>query len=198
MSDISKRDRILESAFEIFIEKGYHTAKIEEIAKNAGIGKGTVYEYFSGKQEIFEESFINNVNKSFANMRVILDSELAFKEKLAKFLEYKYNIITIHSSLADIFIAHGDLISDRIKGAFHSFMVQHSKDIIAMIEQGVEEKVIRKNVNREILCSCLMGVSNHYLGMMIMTRKDEKPDYGFIIESILEGFGENKEDCNEN
>jgi AcrR family transcriptional regulator len=198
MSDISKRDRILESAFEVFMENGYQYAKIEQIARKAGIGKGTVYEYFSGKQDIFEESFISNVNKSFNDMRVILDSELSFKEKLAKFLEYKYNIITIHSSLAEIFIAHGDLISDRIKGAFHSFMIQHSKDIIAMIEQGIEEKIVRKNVNREVFCSCLMGISNHYLGMMIMTRKNEKPDYGFIIDSILEGFGENKEDYNEN
>lgn len=56
-----KRTLIMEAAVQVFSRKGYHNSKMEEIAVEAGIGKGTIYEYFPGKlqllQEIMEESF---------------------------------------------------------------------------------------------------------------------------------------------
>lgn len=198
MPERSKRDLILNSAFEIFRTKGFHNTKIEEIAKHAGIGKGTVYEYFSGKKEIFEESFIRNIENSLAELKVIFDSELPFKEKLAKFLKYKYNIITVHSSLAEVFFAQGDLISKKIKDVFLSNMGKHTMDVITLIEQGIDEGLIRKDVDKEILCACIMGLSNHYIGMMMFKNGGKEPDYDYIVDQVLEGFGENKEDCNEN
>ncbi|SHI58029.1 transcriptional regulator, TetR family [Dethiosulfatibacter aminovorans DSM 17477] len=197
MPEMSKRDLILNSAFEIFRTKGFHNAKIEEIAKNAGIGKGTVYEYFSGKKEIFEESFIRNVEMGLQEVHEIFVSELSFKEKLAKFLKYKYNIITVHTSLAEVFFAQGDLISKRVKDVFLKNMGKHTLDVIRLIEQGIDEGLIRKTVDKEILCSCIMGLSNHYIGMVMFKAGGKEPDYGYIVDQVLEGFGE-KEDCNEN
>lgn len=57
----SKRDLIMDAAIQVFSRKGYHHSKMEEIAVEAGIGKGTIYEYFPGKlqllQEIMEQSY---------------------------------------------------------------------------------------------------------------------------------------------
>jgi len=52
-----KRSMILESATRILARKGYQNTRIAEIAKEAGIGKGTIYEYFQSKDEIFSASF---------------------------------------------------------------------------------------------------------------------------------------------
>ena len=51
----SKHDLILQSARQVFMEKGYHAATSEEIAKVAGIGKGTIYQYFASKKDIYDE-----------------------------------------------------------------------------------------------------------------------------------------------
>lgn len=51
----SKKEQIMEAALAIFSVKGFHLAKIEEIAQQAGVGKGTVYEYFSSKEALFKE-----------------------------------------------------------------------------------------------------------------------------------------------
>ncbi|MBS4026190.1 MAG: TetR/AcrR family transcriptional regulator [Clostridia bacterium] len=48
-----KREMILEAAIKVFVEKGFKDAKIEEIAQEANVGKGTVYEYFASKKELF-------------------------------------------------------------------------------------------------------------------------------------------------
>ena len=44
---------IIQAAAEVFAEKGYRGARVIDVARRAGIGKGTVYEYFRNKQELF-------------------------------------------------------------------------------------------------------------------------------------------------
>ncbi|AMM33255.1 TetR family transcriptional regulator [Sinomonas atrocyanea] len=49
------RARLLAAAEEVFASAGYHDASIVKITEQAGIGLGTFYLYFAGKQEIFDE-----------------------------------------------------------------------------------------------------------------------------------------------
>jgi len=48
------RDLVLDAARQVFAEKGYEDARMEEIARRAGIALGTLYSVFSGKREIHE------------------------------------------------------------------------------------------------------------------------------------------------
>ena len=48
-----KRREILQAAMQVFARDGYHRAKMESVAEEAGIGKGTVYEYFKSKADLF-------------------------------------------------------------------------------------------------------------------------------------------------
>lgn len=49
----SKRQQILEAAYEVFSKKGYHRATVDEIIAMADTGKGTVYNYFTNKEQLF-------------------------------------------------------------------------------------------------------------------------------------------------
>jgi AcrR family transcriptional regulator len=52
-----KEDRpqeITEAAFEVFAEKGYAAARVEEVARRAGVSKGLTYLYFKTKEELFK------------------------------------------------------------------------------------------------------------------------------------------------
>src|SRR3954468_9438563 len=47
--------QILAAALEVFGEHGLATARLDDIAKRAGLSKGTIYLYFSNKEELFRE-----------------------------------------------------------------------------------------------------------------------------------------------
>ncbi|TYP71957.1 TetR/AcrR family transcriptional regulator [Paenibacillus methanolicus] len=49
------KENIRSAAIEIFIEKGYHDAAIDDIAKRAGVSKGLIYNYYKGKEELLAE-----------------------------------------------------------------------------------------------------------------------------------------------
>jgi TetR/AcrR family fatty acid metabolism transcriptional regulator len=52
-----KKAKILEASIKVLAEKGWTKTKISDIAEAADIGKGTVYEYFRSKDEVFAASF---------------------------------------------------------------------------------------------------------------------------------------------
>ena len=49
-----KRAEILEAAMTVFAQKGFHRSRMEEVAVAAGIGKGTIYEYFESKHQLLQ------------------------------------------------------------------------------------------------------------------------------------------------
>jgi hypothetical protein len=50
MSDEERRtEEILDAAFGVFSARGYHNATVDDIAQEAGISKGTCYQYFNGQ-----------------------------------------------------------------------------------------------------------------------------------------------------
>lgn len=49
------KEKIRVAAIEVFIEKGFHSASIEDVAKKAGISKGLLYNYFKGKTDLLAE-----------------------------------------------------------------------------------------------------------------------------------------------
>lgn len=52
MEGSSTRQRLIDSAYVVFTEKGYHDASIRDIAKHAGITSGLVHYHFKSKQEL--------------------------------------------------------------------------------------------------------------------------------------------------
>ena len=87
-----KRRRIVEAAFEIFAKKGYAETTVEEIAELAGVGKGTVYDYFRTKLEVLLHAFrthslvmeVSDLEKLFGSR----DDEEIFKYLALKSFEY--------------------------------------------------------------------------------------------------------------
>src|ERR1700680_2531129 len=52
--DSAKRRQILNGAREVFLAQGFDAASMGEIARRAGVSKGTLYVYFKSKEELFE------------------------------------------------------------------------------------------------------------------------------------------------
>lgn len=50
-----KKDLIVEAAYELFLERGYETAVIDDIVRRAGVAKGTFYLYFHDRAELLRE-----------------------------------------------------------------------------------------------------------------------------------------------
>ena len=69
-----KREEIMQAAVAVFARTGYHRAKIKDIADEAGVGKGTVYEYFRSKEDLFLEMCEYMFGQYVLNQKQALDA----------------------------------------------------------------------------------------------------------------------------
>jgi AcrR family transcriptional regulator len=76
---------ILDAALKAFAEKGYAATRMEDIAARAGVTKGTIYLYFSGKEEVFKTLVREMVGRALANATQQLSSSCASaRERLVR------------------------------------------------------------------------------------------------------------------
>jgi AcrR family transcriptional regulator len=64
-----KRRQMIEGAIKVFNKKGYHKATVREIAEEAKIGLGSIYDYVNSKDDILYLFFENYVNTFFAKVK---------------------------------------------------------------------------------------------------------------------------------
>jgi AcrR family transcriptional regulator len=127
-----KRALIKETALKLFAENGYDATSISEIAKNADISKGLIYNYFASKEELLKmiwddliaefegmidpdhngevtdaeaENFIDHTFEMLKNKReeMKLYYQLLFQPKVVNFLYNKYDISETQKRQKNIF-----------------------------------------------------------------------------------------------
>jgi AcrR family transcriptional regulator len=65
---VHRQEEILSAAFEVFAAHGYEAARIDDVARQAGIAKGTIYLYFRDKEQLFRAVVRGLVQKRFDAM----------------------------------------------------------------------------------------------------------------------------------
>lgn len=65
---------LLSAAMDLFVEKGFAATRAEEVATRAGVSKGTLFLYFSSKEELFKAVVRENISGRFAQWSAEMDS----------------------------------------------------------------------------------------------------------------------------
>lgn len=97
-----KRKQILRAGLTIFAEKGFHESKVDEIARRAEVGKGTVYEYFSHKEGLFQEVIRSNVDQYVDLLNDELQKQGTACEKVRRTYRRYYQIVTSNTDIKKV------------------------------------------------------------------------------------------------
>lgn len=79
---IDRRKNIVEAATKSFTLFGYKATSMEQVAKLAGVGKGTIYTFFNNKQELLHEIIQELIGEMKESVVDVLDSDIPFLEKI--------------------------------------------------------------------------------------------------------------------
>jgi len=83
--DPVKRQQIIEGARRVFISMGFDAASMNDITREAGVSKGTIYVYFANKEELFEALIEEERGTIFKNLYEALEYGGPLRETLARF-----------------------------------------------------------------------------------------------------------------
>jgi AcrR family transcriptional regulator len=79
--------QILDAAFAVFAERGLAAARLEDIAKRAGLSKGTIYLYFPNKEELFREVVRSTVIAAIERGEAVFETEPDPRQALVAWME---------------------------------------------------------------------------------------------------------------
>ena len=88
------RQAILAAAVKLFAEKSFEQTSIEDIALEAGIGKATIYGYFTNKNDIFINYCDDELEHAFAQLEPSETTQAPLLDLLVDFFMIKFSFIT--------------------------------------------------------------------------------------------------------
>ena len=151
-----KHLKIIMAAKDIFEEEGYHEAKISEIAKRAGVGKGTVYEYFDSKQSLFEEMVVFLIDMGFETMEAKIKEQNNAIDKLKVIVEIEKEISLNHGKLFGLILARLSSASDMLKNKFYETRERELRNIEDIVSDGIQAGTF-KEVNTHYFALIFKG-----------------------------------------
>jgi TetR/AcrR family fatty acid metabolism transcriptional regulator len=97
-----KRERILAAAVRVFAKSGFFDARVSDVAKAAGVADGTIYLYFTSKEQLLVSLFEDRVDKLLAFMQTDLSKLGSAKEKLRRVIELQLGLLEGERDLAEV------------------------------------------------------------------------------------------------
>ena len=181
---------IIEAAIKVFRSYGFHKAKIGEIAKTAGIGKGTIYEYFDSKKDLFEEMMRYIATTYFNLAKEAIEGNVTVREKLIAFARHHGSFINNHIDLAENNMPEPGFLSEKMKCE----MLEKKKSIFLLLDKALDEGIqsgeIRLDINKRIAISTIIGAINQNYAMHVYFERlnPDEVDPTPIIDIILNGL----------
>lgn len=83
-------EKLVKVAEDLFIEEGYDSVNIRKIAKGAGVAVGTVYNYFSSKEELYQAVLMDSWDKTMDVLQCILMDDMPLNDRIKKFIKTMY------------------------------------------------------------------------------------------------------------
>jgi TetR/AcrR family transcriptional regulator len=137
---------LLAAALDLFVEKGYAATRVEEVAQRAGVSKGTLFLYFSSKEELFKAVVRENISGRFTEWGEELSTFEGSSEEL---LRYCMNSwwervgSTKASGIPKLMMSEAGNFPELVR-FFQQEVVQPGNDLIQRIlQRGVERGELR-------------------------------------------------------
>lgn len=132
---IEKKEKIIDSGFELICSQGYHNTNTAEIAKSAGVSTGIVYQYFKDKHDILIEGIKLYSNSIFypmlhiKNMNVTQDNlETVLRKMIKEFINNHKLSQAAHEEI--MAMVHSDR---QIAEIYHQAEIQITDDLTLLL-----------------------------------------------------------------
>jgi AcrR family transcriptional regulator len=148
------RDRVLEVAKEAFTRSGAD-ASLDDIARQAGVGAGTLYRHFPSREALIEAVYRTEVEKLAAAERKLADTLPpleALRTWMLLFIDYIATKKIIAPALNTLVGCHSKVIEASYNQIWEA--------IRALVERAIKSGDIRKDLDPIDLLRALIGVSN--------------------------------------
>jgi len=140
-------EEIIAAAMKLFVERGFTATRLDDIARSAGVSKGTLYLYFKSKEEIFKTAVTDSVLPEIAKAEALTkDYSGDMRTLLATLMRSWANFVrdTPVSGVAKLIVAESANFPDMAQFYYEQVVLRVRALFAAVVEKGITLGEFRK------------------------------------------------------
>jgi len=190
-----KHTDILEAATRVFAREGFHKAKIEDVAREAGVAHGTVYLYFGSKDDLLISVFRENIRELVEYVGSEIQKETNAEDKLRRMISFQIDLIETNPELTALMLVEFPQAGKFLNSDSIDELAAYIDMIANILREGIDEKVfddgIDVNIAATVIYSGIQGIATRWIleGMEYPLKKIS----GEISAMFLKGIGSKRE-----
>src|SRR5664279_4261371 len=188
-ADPEKRRRILDAAIRTFGQRGFHEARVAEIAATARVAEGTVYLYFRNKEDLLGVVFDESMDDVLAKGRAIARSKGSADERLTALVDLHLEFIGSDRDLASVFQIELRRSARLVERFSRSKLVEYFRLLGDVLRDGIARGEFRRGLDPRLAVRILFGAADEILSEWLLSG-EKKPiaDAKQLVGTLLDGF----------
>jgi len=175
----SRKKLILRSARSLFFKKGFNKVTVDEIAKSAELGKGSIYLYFDSKEEIYAQILLSDIDNFNRRVSVLLEKGSSATDLLTEFsyiyIDFFLNDVELFRILMAYMLQPAKMnLPEKLNAQILNANASSINVIGQILQLGVDSKEFSAEVNIKQNQNALWGLLNGIISLYIFSGAQTK------------------------
>lgn len=163
MVGMDKKSIILKAAAEAFGENGYAATAVDQIAARAGISKGSIYNYFQSKQDLFMELFTESLAGDEAQAEALVGESMPAGQKLERLIDIWFESFEHYKKIGGLFLEYWAAAAREqsrggLTAAFQQIYTRYCKRVTSIITQGITSGQFRPDADARWAAAAIIAM----------------------------------------
>lgn len=181
-----KRRLILRAAITVFAHSGYHTSRVADVAKEAGVAYGLIYHYFGSKEDLLETIFRRTWSRMLEAVQEVEQEGAPAREQLAAVAKIVLGAWLADPDLVRVLIrevARAPQLGREVDEISHAFQA-----LERIVARGQERGELRSDVDPRLAAWILYGALEEILTGWVFERLPAGPGDVELAEQTVVGL----------
>jgi len=160
-SQKKRESEVYAVAARLFARKGFHATRMQDIADELGMQKGSLYYYFNSKDELLSELVTGSVQEAQNSLQAILHSHQSPTQKLASAINEHLRILQLNADLHLINAQEILMSLDEETAVTTNNLLKDYENIwAAIVQEGIDVGEFRADLDYKIIIKAMLGMCN--------------------------------------
>lgn len=189
----ARRNQILDAAAKVFAERGFHPTTIKDIAKEAGIADGTIYNYFKNKSALLIGIFERMRDTIMTQTPLPNTDEMELEQMLGAFLSHPFMALQADNFALFRVVMSEMMVNEELRALYYQQILEPTLQLAEAHLQGLADK---NKLSYDVIPLLVRTISGMVTGLMleailgdeILTEKWADMPH-FLTNLLMNGLG---------
>lgn len=158
---LARTRTILETAHDVFAERGYEGASISEIARRVGIAEGTIYKHFDSKKDLLAQVLVRYYNGLIAEIEANLPHITGFHEKLRYIFGFHLQNLLTNAGISKVFLREARSHDDYFESIILDLNRRYTGITQAIVQDAITRGEVRADFPVRLVRYLVFGTLEH-------------------------------------